>query len=91
MELQNQDDGVEQAKVSNRDGVSKHDPELNHDGSLDRKIGEAKELQARTPWHREGAEQPPVRRTRRASAMTKGDMSLLCRRVLGFTQADLIT
>jgi hypothetical protein len=46
--------------------------ELNHDGSLDKKIGDAKELQTRTPWHREGADQPPVKRLRSAGAMTKG-------------------
>jgi calcium uniporter protein, mitochondrial len=46
--------------------------ELKHDGSLDRKIGEAKELQKRTPWHRDGADQPPVKRLRIAGAMTKG-------------------
>jgi calcium uniporter protein, mitochondrial len=47
--------------------------EVKHDGSLDRKIGEAKELQKRTPWHREGADRPPVRRLRSAGAMTKGN------------------
>lgn len=47
--------------------------EVKHDGSLDRKIGEAKELQKRTPWHREGADQPPVRRLRSASAITNGN------------------
>lgn len=46
---------------------------FSHDGSLDRKIGEAKELQKRTPWHREGADQPPVKRLRSAGAMTKGN------------------
>jgi len=39
---------------------------------IDNAIGEAKELQARTPWHREGSEKPPVRRRRSAGAMTKG-------------------
>tara|TARA_R110002060_G_scaffold18542_8_gene25471 strand:+ start:1731 stop:1964 length:234 start_codon:yes stop_codon:yes gene_type:complete len=42
---------------------------------IDDAIGEAKELQARTPWHREGSDQPPVKRNRSAGAMTKG-MSL---------------
>ena len=46
---------------------------VKHDGSLDRKIGEAKELQKRTPWHRDGADQPPVKRLRSAGAMTKGN------------------
>jgi hypothetical protein len=39
---------------------------------IDNAIGQAKELQARTPWHREGSEKPPVRRRRSAGAMTKG-------------------
>jgi len=46
--------------------------QLKHDGSLDKEIGEAKELQTRTPWHREGADQPPVKRLRSAGAMKKG-------------------
>ena len=50
-----------------------HGKQLKHDGSLDRKIGEAKELQTRTPWHREGTDQPPVKRLRSAGAMTKGN------------------
>jgi len=41
-------------------------------GKLEEAIGEAKELQARTPWHREGTDEPPVRRDRSAGAMTKG-------------------
>lgn len=41
-------------------------------GTLDEAIGKAKEKQARTPWHREGSDQPPVKRDRQASAMTKG-------------------
>jgi hypothetical protein len=32
----------------------------------------AKELQTRTPWHREGSDKPPVKRMRSAGAMTKG-------------------
>ena len=41
-------------------------------GYLDDEIGTAKEKQARTPWHREGPEDPPVRKLRSAGAMTKG-------------------
>jgi hypothetical protein len=44
---------------------------------LDDEIGTAKEKQARTPWHREGPENPPVRKLRTAGAMTKGIPSLL--------------
>ncbi|KAG0652949.1 Calcium uniporter [Hyphodiscus hymeniophilus] len=39
---------------------------------IDESIGEAKELQTRTPWHREGSDKPPVKRMRSAGAMTKG-------------------
>src|SRR5271170_4063138 len=51
-----------------------HGEKVKHNGSLDRKIGEAKELQTRTPWHRDGADQPPVKRLRSAGAMTKGKL-----------------
>src|SRR5450432_3217261 len=51
-------------------------PKSNHDGLLDRKIGQQKELQARTPWHRDGTDQPPVSRMRSAGAMTKGICSV---------------
>ena len=40
--------------------------------SFDDSIAQAKEKQARTPWHREGTDEPPVKRPRSASAMTKG-------------------
>jgi hypothetical protein len=39
---------------------------------IDNAVGEAKELQTRTPWHREGTDKPPVKRQRSAGAMTKG-------------------
>lgn len=45
---------------------------LKHDGTLDRKIGQAKEKQIQTPWHTEGADQLPVQRLRSVGAMTKG-------------------
>ena len=32
-----------------------------------------KQRQQERPWHREGADVPPVRRPRSAGAMTKGD------------------
>lgn len=62
------------AKELNQKGLDdqeKHD-EVEYDGQIDEKIGEAKELQQRTPWHREGADKPPVRRMRSSGAMTKG-------------------
>ena len=39
----------------------------------DQQISEEKDKQAERPWHREGADQPPVRRQRSAGAMTKGE------------------
>ena len=47
---------------------------VSYDGSLDRKIGQAKELQTRTPWHRDGADQPPMKKLRSVGAMTKGKL-----------------
>lgn len=38
----------------------------------DDSLAAAKERQARTPWHREGADQAPVSRLRSASAVNKG-------------------
>jgi calcium uniporter protein, mitochondrial len=52
---------------------------LNHDVTkeekedFDQRVAEVgKEQQIRTPWHREGSDEPPVARNRSASAMTKG-------------------
>ena len=39
----------------------------------DQQVSEEKGKQAERPWHREGADQPPVRRQRSAGAMTKGE------------------
>jgi hypothetical protein len=33
---------------------------------------EGKDKQQRAPWHRQGAQEPPVKRQRSAGAMTKG-------------------
>lgn len=64
-----------EAKELNKKGQEKQEKK-----TLDDTIGEARELQARTPWHREGSDQPPVRRNRSAGAMTKGWwISLLCK------------
>jgi hypothetical protein len=59
-------------RILSTTAVFREGKELNHDGSLDKKIGDAKEPLTRTPWHREGADQPPVKRLRSAGAMTKG-------------------
>lgn len=56
----------EKAKALNQQGI---DNQL-HD--YDAKIHETQEKQKKAPWHREGSEQPPVRRERSAGAMTKG-------------------
>jgi hypothetical protein len=37
-----------------------------------KRLAEDKGKQIRTPWHREGSDQPPVARQRSAGAMTKG-------------------
>lgn len=50
-----------------------HQPE----NQIDNAIGKEKEIAARTPWHREGADMPPVKRQRQAGAMTKGIYTLL--------------
>lgn len=42
----------------------------------DQQVSEEKGKQAERPWHREGADQPPVRRQRSAGAMTKGECLL---------------
>ena len=62
---------MEQAKALNQKGQDKQEASL--DNQIDGAIGEAKELQARTPWHREGSDKPPVKRMRSAGAMTKGE------------------
>ena len=52
--------------------------ELNHDVGkeeiehYDRVVAESKDKQIRTPWHRDGSDEPPVQRQRSAGAMTKG-------------------
>ncbi|KAI1620343.1 hypothetical protein EDD37DRAFT_569603 [Exophiala viscosa] len=53
---------------------------------------EANEKQIRAPWHRQGAEEPPVRKQRSAGAMTKGKLlttpSRLLKLVLPLTTLD---
>jgi hypothetical protein len=53
-------------KALDRHGSSKNQSKSNDD------IEAEQEKQVRAPWHREGAEQPPVSRPRSAGAMTKG-------------------
>ena len=64
------EDYASQAKALNQKSLDEHEEGFNN--QIDNAIGEAEELQARTPWHREGSDRPPVKRMRSASAMTKG-------------------
>ncbi|KAH0845607.1 hypothetical protein AYO21_05532 [Fonsecaea monophora] len=76
----------QKAKDLNQQGVddalAEFDNALANDG----------EKQQRTPWHRQGAEEPPVRRQRSAGAMTKGKLlttpSRLLKLVLPLTTSD---
>jgi hypothetical protein len=56
----------QKAKDLNQQGVD------NEMSKFDDAVDAEREKQARTPWHREGADKPPVSRPRSASAMTKG-------------------
>jgi calcium uniporter protein, mitochondrial len=78
------DSYASQAKELNKKGQEKQEDGIK--SQLDDTIGEAKELQARTPWHREGSDQPPVKRNRSAGAMTKGVFNIFfyCLGVWGF-------
>lgn len=64
------EDFAKQAKALNQKSLDEHEDGYNK--QIDNAIGEAEELQARTPWHREGSDSPPVKRNRSAGAMTKG-------------------
>jgi hypothetical protein len=57
---------AQKARELNQQGIDEQE------SSLDHALSEEREKQARTPWHREGADEPPVRRQRSAGAMTKG-------------------
>jgi hypothetical protein len=66
-------DFVNQAKELGKKSQELQDEvSMKRDGQIDDTIGEAEEKQARTPWHREGSDQSPVRRMRSAGVMTKG-------------------
>ncbi|KAF2178375.1 hypothetical protein K469DRAFT_599714 [Zopfia rhizophila CBS 207.26] len=61
----------------------------------ERKLVEDKEKQIRTPWHREGSDQPPVARQRSVGAMTKGKLlttpSRMLKLILPLTTKDMNT
>jgi hypothetical protein len=58
----------QKAKDLNQQGVDEALSEF------DTAVAEDKEKQHRAPWHRQGVEEPPVRRQRSAGAMTKGTL-----------------
>jgi hypothetical protein len=60
---------AQRAKDLNQQGI---DDQLS---DYDTAIADEKEKQTKAPWHREGADTPPVRRQRSAGAMTKGRRS----------------
>ena len=76
----------QKAKDLNQQGIDAQMSEY------DTAIADEKEKQTRAPWHREGADTPPVRRQRSASAMTKGKLlttpSRLLKLVLPLTTID---
>ncbi|KAE8441645.1 hypothetical protein EG329_004612 [Mollisiaceae sp. DMI_Dod_QoI] len=84
------DSYASQAKALNQKGLNEQEDGFNK--QIDNAIGEAKELQARTPWHREGSDKPPVKRMRSAGAMTKGKLlttpSRLLKLILPLTTLD---
>lgn len=57
---------------------------------FDDALAEEKEKEVRAPWHREGADVPPVHRQRSAGAMTKGSRALV-NQLNGLTSARQIT
>jgi hypothetical protein len=81
------DEYAEQAKALNQKGQDKH--EAGFDNQIDGAIGQAKELQTRTPWHREGSDKPPVKRMRSAGAMTKGSLPLSSSWIRTISKADV--
>ncbi|KAL9077332.1 MAG: hypothetical protein Q9157_003368 [Trypethelium eluteriae] len=72
--------------------------ELNHDVGkeeiqhYDRLVAESKYKQIRTPWHRDGSDEPPVKKQRSAGAMTKGKLlttpSRMLKLILPLTTSD---
>lgn len=66
-----------QIKELNKKGQDLEENKSIETNQIDDKIGIAKEKQARTPWHREGLESPPVRKSRSTGAMAKGILSII--------------
>ncbi|EXJ94650.1 hypothetical protein A1O1_03046 [Capronia coronata CBS 617.96] len=78
--------GEQKARDLNQQGI---DDALS---DFDTAVAQEHEKQDRTPWHRQGAEEPPVRKQRSAGAMTKGKLlttpSRLLKLVLPLTTVD---
>ncbi|KAL2441870.1 hypothetical protein ABEF95_016763 [Exophiala dermatitidis] len=78
--------GQQKARDLNQQGIDEALSEF------DNAVAQEHEKQERTPWHRQGAEEPPVRRQRSAGAMTKGKLlttpSRLLKLVLPLTTID---
>ncbi|KAJ9637977.1 hypothetical protein H2204_004567 [Knufia peltigerae] len=72
--------GEQTAKDLNQQGIDEALSEFD-----DAVTEEGKDKQLRAPWHRQGAQEPPVRRQRSAGAMTKGKLLKL---VLPLTTID---
>ncbi|KAK0120370.1 hypothetical protein ONS95_011773 [Cadophora gregata] len=85
-----EEDATSKAKALNQKGLDEQEDGFHR--QIDDAIGKAKELQARTPWHREGSDTPPVKRNRSAGAMTKGKLlttpSRLLKLILPLTTQD---
>ncbi|QSZ37511.1 hypothetical protein DSL72_008609 [Monilinia vaccinii-corymbosi] len=81
---------ADKAKELTQKGVEKEEGWFHQ--QLDNAIGEQRGIQARTPWHREGSDRPPVKRNRSAGAMTKGKLlttpSRLLKLILPLTTLD---
>ncbi|KAN0090469.1 Protein of unknown function, DUF607 domain containing protein [Hyaloscypha variabilis] len=88
--LSRQEDATARAKALHQKSADEHEDAFN--SQIDNAIGQAKELQARTPWHREGSDKPPVKRMRSAGAITKGKLlttpSRLLKLILPLTTLD---
>ncbi|KAK2629833.1 hypothetical protein QTJ16_000653 [Diplocarpon rosae] len=84
------DDATSKAQALNQKSLDKQEEGVHN--QIDDAIGQARELQARTPWHREGSDQPPVARQRTAGAITKGKLlttpSRLLKLILPLTTRD---
>ncbi|TVY47754.1 Calcium uniporter protein, mitochondrial [Lachnellula occidentalis] len=81
-----------EAKAKDLNQKAQDEQEKGFNNQLDDAIGEQRELQHRTPWHREGSDKPPVKRNRSAGAMTKGKFlttpSRLMKLILPLTTLD---